>query len=279
MKLPRKVKNLIAVFLVLLFAAVAAAARPPRRIVSLSPALTEEVYLLGAQDKIVGTTVYCIRPPEAKKKGKVGTVTKANLEKIVALRPDLVLATSLSDARQMRKLRNLGINVVTFSDQKDFSGICREFIRLSELIGKRKEAEDIVKRAKNRVESIKHRTKDLSKQRVFVQIGAKPLFAATKDYSISDFIEFAGGINIAEEAKSGLYSREKVLRSDPDVIIVTAMGVAGEEERAAWQRYKSLKAAKNNRIYVVEPYRFCSPTPVSFVAALEEMVGILHGER
>ena len=113
---------------------------------------------------------------------------------------------------------------------------------------------------------------------MLVQIGAKPLWVATKDSFINDFIKLAGGINIGPSGESGLYSREKVLEQNPDVIIVVTMGIVGEEEKKIWQKYKTLNAAKNNRIHIVDSYKVCSPTPVSFVEVLEEIVGLIHAK-
>lgn len=248
----------------------------PRRIVSLGPAITEELYILGAEDRLVGCTVYCQKPPEAKKKEKVGTTIEVNLEKIVALRPDLVLATSLTDPRAKEKLKNLGIRIITFSAAKNFSEICGQFLELGKIVGKEEQAAEIVTLARSRVDSIREKIRGLKSPKVFIQVGAKPLVAATGDSFINDFIEFAGGINIAREAGAGLYSREEVIRRNPDVIIIVTMGIEGEEEKEAWAKYGSLNAVKNGRIYIIDSYRLCSPTPVSFAESLEEIARILH---
>lgn len=251
----------------------------PQQIISLSPALTEELYLLGVEDRLVANTVYCKRPPAAEEKEKIGTVIKADIEKIVSLKPDVVialLAASMTSPERIEKLKNLGIRVVSFPLAKDFQQICKQFLRLGELVGKEKEAEEIVKKAKLKVSSIQQRINGLPKPKVLVQIGAKPLWVATKDSFINNFIELAGGANIGPSGKSGLYSREKILEQNPDVIIIVTMGIVGEQEKKTWQKYKTLNAAKNNRIYIVDSDKVCSPTPVSFVEVLEEIVGLIH---
>jgi iron complex transport system substrate-binding protein len=248
----------------------------PQRVISLGPSITEELYLLGAQDRLVGCTLYCKRPKEAETKEKVATVIEVNLEKVIMLRPDLVLATSLTDLKTVKKLRNLGIKVVVFPQAKNFTEVCKQFLELGRIVGREKEAEEIVSQAKMRVNIIQKEDKNLPKQKVFVQIGSKPLFTATRDSFINEFIELAGGINIAQNSKSGLYSREKVLKDNPEVIIIVTMGIVGEGEREIWKKYETLKAVKNNRIYIIDSYKLCSPTPVSFVEALEEIANILH---
>jgi iron complex transport system substrate-binding protein len=248
----------------------------PQRIISLGPSITEELYLLGVENKIVGVTTYCQRPPQAQEIEKIGTVIEVNLEKVISLQPDLVLATSLTNPKAKEKLKNLGIKVITFPSANSFREICKQFLELGKIVSKEKEAEEIVYRAKKTVSSVKQKVKELPKPKVLVQVGAKPLWVAPKDSFVNDFIEIAGGINVGPSGKNGLYSREKVLKRNPDVIIITTMGIVGKEEKKIWQKYKTISAVRNNRIYIVDSDKLCSPTPVSFVETLEEMVNILH---
>jgi len=250
----------------------------PQRIISLAPSLTDELYLLGVEDKISGVTTYCLRPASAQKKEKVGTVTDVNIEKIVSLKPDLVLTTSLTNPKAIERLKNLGIKTVNFPQAENFTQLCAQFLELGKLLGREREAEEITKKAKEKVDVIKEGARKLSKPKVFIQIGVRPLFTATNRSFLNDFIEFAGGINIASRAKAGLYSYEKVLQSNPDIIVIAAMGITGEEKKV-WEKYKSLNAVKNKRIYIIDSDKFCSPTPISFTEALEEIVGILHPEK
>ena len=249
----------------------------PQRIISLVPSITEEIYLLNAEDKLIGNTVYCIRPEGAKKKEKVGTIININLEKIVQLEPDLVLASSLTAPGAKEKLKGLGIKVVTFRQPKNFSELSRQFLELARLTGRQKEAGKIVGMVRRKANLLKEKAGGLRKPKVFIQIGANPLFTANKDSFLNDLIELAGGINIARDVEIGFYSREEVLKRNPDVIIITAMGI-GEREKENWQKYNTLNAVRNNRIYLVDSCKFCSPTPVSFVEMLEDVVEILHPE-
>lgn len=247
------------------------------RIISLGPAITEELYLLGAGSKIVGVTTYCTRPREAQKKQKVGTVMQINVEKIVSLRPGVVIATPLTDKLQLEKLKRLGVNVISFPQAKNFSSICDKFIELGRIVGEEKRAEKIVKKSKIKVNKITNRVKYFPRLSVFIQLGTKPIYTITKDSFINDYIELAGGKSIVSGRDYGLYSREEVIKEDPSVIIITAMGIAGENEKRMWERFGQLKAVRNKRIYIIDSYKFCSPTPVSFAQMLEELVYILHG--
>lgn len=246
------------------------------RIISLGPTVTEQLYHLGAGDKLIANTIYCIRPVGAEKKDKIGTVTKINIEKIVHLRPDLVIATPLTDPKQIDKLNKLGVKVIRISPAKDFSGICSNFLMLGKHLGKEDRTRKLIASLRREVNSIRNKLKGLPRPRVFVQIGAKPLFTANKDSFINDFIETAGGINVARDAKTGMYSREEALKQNPDVIIIATMGIVGEEEKEIWRKYGTLNAAKTGRIHVVDAYNLCSPTPVTFVSTLREIAGLFH---
>jgi len=253
--------------------------RGPERIISLGPSITKGLYLLGVENKLIANTTYCISPPEAKKKEKIGTAVEVNIEKVFNLKPDLVLATSLTNLKAKEKLKNLGIRVITFPTPGDFGDMCKQFLELGRLVNKEKEAEKIVKNAEKKANSIKKKVENLHRPRVLVQVGTKPLFASTGCYFINDYIEFAGGMNIAKKAKEGIYSREQVLKANPDVIIIATMGIVGEEEKEVWGKYKTLNAVKNDRIYILDTDELTSPTPVSFVKTLEEITHILYSGK
>lgn len=249
------------------------------RIVSLSPPITEEIYLLGLGDRIIANTVYCLRPKEAQKKEKVGTVLTLKTERIIALRPDLVFASPFSDRKALEKIKKMGIKVVIFPHPRNFEEVCERFLKVGHLLGKEKEAEKIVNEAKKRMEEIKNRYGKTQRPTVFFEIGSKPLFTATKDSIVHSFLDYVGGKNIAEDAKTGLFSKEEVIRKDPDFIFIVTMGIEGEREKRAWMNFKELKAVKRGNIYLFDSYKLCSPTPVSYVEASLELAEILHGKK
>ena len=248
----------------------------PRRLVSLGPTITEKLYLLGVEDRLVGVTTYCVRPPEACKKEKIGNVTQVNVERIVELKPDVVFATSLTDRKSVESLKRLGIKVIVFNEPRSYAETNEQFLELGRTVGREREAGEIVAAARGKVDAIRKRIEGLPRPKVFVQLGAKPLFAATKDSFVNDFIEFAGGTNIAREAKTGFYSREEVLKQNPEVIIIVGMDAAAGNEKKTWEKFHALNAVKDDRIFIMDSYRVCSPTPRTFVDALEEMVRALH---
>ena len=252
----------------------------PERIISLGQTITERIYLLEADKNLIADTVYCVEPEDAKYKEKVGTLLQANLEKIVALKPDLVIASNLARPKQLRKLKNLGIRVVQLSYPKNFSEMCRQFLDLGVLLGKERKAEEIIDNTKKEVAAIRLKTGNLPKKRVFIQLGIKPLHAVTRESFLNDYIEFAGGENIALNEGRGAYSREKVLKGNPEVIIISTMGSSkgetGKNEKESWMKYGSIAAVKSRNVYIVNPDKICSPTPITFVEALTEIAEMIH---
>lgn len=252
-----------------------------RRIVSLGPLNTENVYLLGAEERLIANTVYCVKPPAAKEKEKIGTLLQANIEKIVSLKPDLVLATSLTRPRQIAKLESLGIKVVQFAQPANFDDICEQFIELGRLLGREKKARAIVDEARRTVASIYQKTADQPRKKVFLQVGTRPLFSSVANSFTNDFIILGGGQNIAQRNLQGIYSREKVVAQNPDLIIVAIMGtegVSGENEKQKWTRYASINAVKTDNIHIVDPNLVCSPSPQTFVRALRKITSLIHPE-
>ncbi len=265
-----------------LFTPLAAAAETaPERIVSLGPLITEMIYLLGADDRLVADTTYCNVPEAAKTKTKIGSLIQADVEKIISLRPDIVIANPLASESQLKLLRRLGIRVEQFENPATFDKICNMTATLGELVGQADKARGIIDQARAEVDDIIRRTSKLPPRKVFIQIGFNPLHTSPKETFIHEYITFAGGINIAADEKSGNYSREKVLEHNPDVILIATMGsdrTGAEKEKQTWLGYTALNAARNGEIYVLDPEILCSPTPVSFAEALAYIVPLIHPE-
>lgn len=247
----------------------------PRKIISLGPSLTEQLFILEAGNLIIGNTTYCTRPPQASEITRVGNIKHFDIEKVLSLDPDLVLSIGLSDPKQMKKIRDMNIQAVNFPYAKSFDEICDQFVQLGELIGKKKKAEEIILNIRNEVDMIRNRKRS-KKTSVFFQIGIKPLFTIIKDSFLHDYVVFAGGKNISEDAVTGLFSREQVIGYNPDIIIIATMGIIGEAEKKSWQKYKSLKAVENNDIHIIDPEKSCSPTPVTFLETLKLIEKIIN---
>jgi len=251
----------------------------PQRIVSLGPINTENVFLLGAGDRLVANTSYCVHPEAARDKVKIGSVMQLNIEQIVGLHPDLILATGLTSPQQVAQLAASGVRVVHFAQPPDFATICEQFLELGTLLGLEEKAGEIIAQAQREVRDIQQRVKGLAKKKVFLQVGAHPLFASVEDSFTNDFIVLAGGINIAAGQKDGRYDYEKVTAQNPDVIIIAFMGSEGgigTGEKEEWLRFEPISAVRNRQIFVVDPDLFCSPSPLTFVKGLAQMAALIH---
>jgi len=265
-------------YLVLFLMPLFTMAQPFNRIVSLAPSLTMNVYYLDSKQKLVGCTSFCeIAKPD--KKEIIGSATMVNIEKIVSLKPDLIVATLITKPEVLDKLRKLGIHVEVFSSPKDFNGICSQFLRLGMLIGKAEKAKAVIAESKANVDKIKAQHKGVAKQKIFFQIGSNPLFSVLSNTFMNDFILFCGGINIASEMHSGTIGRESVLKRNPDAIFIVTMGVAGDDEKAIWQRYGELSATKRKQIFIIDSNQACTPTPLSFVYTLEMINKLLYPKK
>jgi len=253
----------------------------PQRVVSLSPIITETLYLVGAEDQLIANTSYCNVPAAAQAKEKIGTVLQMNVEKIVALKPDLVVASALSREKQLKILEKLSIPVMRASNPKTFEQMCQMTLELGATLGRSDQAGKVVGQARAVARAILSRTASLDKPSVFLQIGIKPLHSANKDMFISEYIRYAGGVNITEHEGTGVYSREMVLAMDPDVILVATMGTSKKAavlEREKWLAHRTMTAVRHNRVHVLDPEMICSPTPTTFVQGLEMILPLLHPE-
>lgn len=252
----------------------------PSRIVSLAPSVTEGIFLLGAGESLVGVTMYCDRPLEAKKKEKIGALLEPDIEKIVSLRPDLVLGTEDgNDPHVEEKLRGLGLRVEIIPPSGNFIELCEKFIILGRLIGREGRAQELVTEARKKMEKVQNRVMELPKKKVFWEIGAQPLVTIGSGGYLDNMTTLAGGENIAHMEKGAWlrYSREEVVRKNPDVIILVSMGNVGEEEVRVWSRYKNVTAVRKNKFLVMGP-EATAPLPTDFVSGLETLARFLHPE-
>ena len=251
------------------------------RIVSLSPLITENIFLLGAGDSLVGNTIYCQRPEAARHKAKVGSVQEIRVEQIVSLQPQLILAGNLTPPQQAEKLRQLGFRVEFFRQPASFADICSHFLRLGRLLGLEERAEAIVNQAKKKVEAVRLAVEPMPRRKVFLQVGAHPLFSSIKSSFTHDYIELSGGINIAGEQLSGVMKTEQVLALNPDLIVIAVMGSEhgiGAEQRNHWMSFAALEAVRAGRVHAMDPDVVCSPSPATFADTLVTIARLIHPE-
>jgi iron complex transport system substrate-binding protein len=267
--------------ILVLFAAAANAMEGPKRIISLAPSITESLYQLGMEDNLIGVTTYCDYPPRAKEKPKIGTLINPNIEKIVSLSPDLILTIKdVNRLQTMEKLKNLGLNVFCFQECASFNDITKNFLELSTFVNKEPLAEEIIKKAKERLQNIAQTKKINDPTTVFWQVNAKPLVTVGKNTFTNNMIELCGGTNIFKDitTKYPRINCEEILLRNPEVIILVTMGDVTEAQRAFWQKFNKIDAVRDNRIYVVDANLVCRPTVSSFLAGIEKITNILNNE-
>ncbi|OIO37475.1 MAG: hypothetical protein AUJ75_04165 [Candidatus Omnitrophica bacterium CG1_02_49_10] len=255
---------------------------PPKRIVSLVPAVTENLYLLGAEDAVVGVTSFCLYPARAQEKEKAGTFLNPNVEKVLRLSPDIVFATKEGQRKELIfKMRSVGLNVFVLSPNSDFADISEDFLLLGRIVGKEKKAEEILKGSDKKIRDIRTRLEGEQSPLVFLQLDTRPLVSVGGGTFTDELIYLAGGVNIAHSSpiRYPRYSVEEVVIRDPDVIVIIAMGADVERERAAWQRYRSLSAVKQGRVYIIDAHKVSTSVPTVFTQGLEALAALLHPDE
>lgn len=254
-------------------------ANPPR-IVSLAPHITEILFDLDLGERVVGVTRYSDYPEEAKSKERVGSYVKLNLEKIVYLSPDLVLATADGNPKAVvDRLTDLGIPVYVVN-AKEIGDIYSNIRSIGKVTGKSKEAEGIAYKLEKRISAVGDKVKGLARPRVFIQLGYSPLYTAGKNTFVDDLITLAGGVNIAGEEKIRypVYSTEALLEREPEVIFSVLMGSEVDiKTDTFWQRWGSLPAVRDGHIYYVDPDIVNRPSP-RIAEGLEFFARRLHPE-
>lgn len=250
----------------------------PKRIISLGPAITDQLYLLGKGKLIIANTIYCKTPKRANKKTKIGDLINIDTEKIYSLKPDLVLATGLTRPRTVKKLRKLNIPVKRFLQPSNFNQLCNDYIRLGKIVKAEKKATALIYKIKKQIETLTLKLKDKESKKVFLQIGANPLYTVTKKSFIHDYIKMSNAKNIAANAASGLYNKEAVIKANPEVIIIALMSEMSKREQQKWQKITYLQATKNKKIGVFDSYKICSPNPLSFFQTLKKISSFIHAE-
>ncbi|MGE5585910.1 MAG: ABC transporter substrate-binding protein [Bacillota bacterium] len=252
-------------------------ARAPERIISIAPSNTEILFALGLGEKVIGVTDSCDYPEEAKAKPKVGSI-QLDYEKIVAMRPDLVVAVGSLQRQGIARLSELGVTVLAV-DPKSIDGVLRAITLIGKATGKEDRASEMVKRLSARMEQVARKLgglKTSERPRVFVEIWNEPLMTAGPGTFVDELVSAAGGENIAHDAPSEWpqFSPETVIERDPEIIILTNFNRAQALARPAWQR---ISAYRDGKVYEVHPDLLVRPGP-RLVDGLEALARLFHPE-
>lgn len=262
-----KTRCYLLLFIFVVFLTQTLPAQECKRIVSLAASITNNLYLLGAQDRIVGCTQYCTIA-EKDNIPIVADAVNVNIEKVVSLKPDIVIASGLTHPRIISAIQKMGIRTIHWYQPKDFNDICHQLEELGKLCGKSDVAKRYVRESKERLTKI---GKPAANTKIFMEQGADPLFTVLPNSFVNDYITLLGGRNICSDLKTGLVSREMVLLRNPDIIVIVTMGTQAETEIKEWKKYTTVNAIKNNRIFFISSEEACTPTPVTFINVLEKL--------
>lgn len=233
--------------------------RPPERIISLAPSNTELLFALGLDDRIIGVTDYCDYPGPALLKEKIGGFSTVSLEKVTALRPDLVCAAEGNNPDTVQRLRSLGIQVYLV-DVTSMEEILRTISVLGHLTGTSAEAERIIRELSDRSAGICATAEDLPRRPVVAHIiWNDPLYISGGGTFQDELIRLSGGVN-AFERKEGhqITGIEEFLHADPDLLLINAgSGMGGNtSDLAEWfreePRLSGLHAVQEGRLIVVD---------------------------
>ncbi len=252
----------------------------PERIISLAPSITETLYALGVEDRLVGDTNYCDFPPEAKLKPHVGNLLNPSLEKIVSLKPDLVLGDAESNRLQTAdQLERLGIPLYGLRAH-NVADTLKSIEDVGQILGSEAQAAALAAKLRARVQAVEQRVSGRPRPRVLFVVWYQPLITAGPDTFVADVIRLAGGESIANDLRGEWphMSLEDVVARDPDIILFPRTE-AFAPDLAEFRRlpgWKDLRAVKEGRLEFISD-AINRPSP-RLVDALEEVAAILHPE-
>jgi iron complex transport system substrate-binding protein len=279
--------RIVALYLFCLFA-IAAPPSAPSRIISAAPNITEMLYVLGLGPKVVGVTTFCHYPPEVKSKPKIGSYLQPSMERIVALKPDLIIISAASAIRR-DQFDSLRIPSISIRDT-NLSEIESAFEEIGRAAGIAQRGAVAAKDLRAKLDAIRSSNAGQPRRTMLFVVGRRPnelagIVAVGKGGFLNELIEIAGGSNIFGDATSAYVSLslEQVLARNPEVIVdmgdmAETVGVTEEHKGeivALWKRFPKLRAVENNRVFAVASDLFVVPGP-RVTQAAEELSQMLR---
>ena len=253
---------------------------PPERIVCLTEETVETLYLLGEQDRIVGVSGYAVRPKQVRKeKPRVSAFTSADIPKILALSPDLVLAFSDLQAEIASSLIKSGVSVMTYN-QRDIAGILAMIQHLGATVGQEQRALKLLNQYKSRMASIRAQAEQRSPIKVYFEEWNDPMISCIK--WVSELIEIAGGTDVFPNyankaaAKDRFVTSNEVILAGPDVILASWCGKKVRPEKIANRPgWDTIPAVQNGRIREIKSPLILQPGPAALTDGLDCIVDAL----
>ncbi|WP_038051024.1 cobalamin-binding protein [Thioalkalivibrio sp. ALJ1] len=237
--------------------------QPAERIVSLAPHITEVVFAVGAGDRLVGATQYSDYPPEAELVPRVGGYSRIDLERVIELDPDLVIAwRSGNSASQIDRLRDLGVPVYV-SEPRRFDGVASSMRRIAQLAGTQDEGARAAQDFLDRMDALREEYSDRKPVRLFYQVWEQPLMTINDEHLIAEAIEVCGGVNVFGHLDRLVprMDREAVIDADPEVIIGGGMGEDRPDWVIAWTQWEDMTAVQSDNLFFIAPSLLQRHTP------------------
>jgi iron complex transport system substrate-binding protein len=252
----------------------------PHRVVSLAPSITETIYSLGAGDAVVGVTDFTDWPLEAQKRPSVGGIVNPSIERLVSLRPDLVIATrEVNHKDTIDELDRLGIPIFVV-DPRGLDGVLESVRQVGRALNRSGDAARLVDQLRARRDAVMIRVRPLARPRVLLVIWPDPVTTIGRQAFITDVITAAGGQSVTEDLTQQWpqISLEEVLRRNPDWLLLPANGhqpisLADLERRPGWDRVEAVR--RHRVIYYDERLDHSSPRAFD---ALEDLARKLHAD-
>lgn len=225
--------------------------KEPEKVVSLGPNITEMIFALDSQEKLIGRTEYCDYPKEVSSIESVGTLTQPDVEKIISLNPDVVIASIHFSEEAKRQLEDIGIKVVILFEEHKMDGVYSMIETLGAIVNQNDKAAETIADMKEKIAAVQERVKGKEAPSVYYVVGFGEYgdFTAGGDTFIHELITLAGGNNIAKEVSGWNFSLEKLVELDPEIIIV---GTGIKDSFMTSENYKDLSAVKNGKVYEMD---------------------------
>lgn len=219
----------------------------PERIISLTPNNTEILFALGLGERVVGVTTYCDYPEEVSQKARIGDL-QGNVEEIVALKPDLVVAKAVLNEDIVSKLRKLDVPVLCV-DPESIDGVYRSIELIAKVTGTDSNGDKIISEMKAKISDVQQKVAEIPEEerlKVFIEVGNDPLYTAGGNTYVDELVRLAGGINIASDITGyQMYSLETVVKCHPDAILAADsyyVDVKAEiNKRPGWDTVKAVQ--------------------------------------
>lgn len=249
------------------------------RVVSLAPNLTEIVFAIGAGDRLVGNTTYCDFPAEARRVEKVGDTRNPNIERILALRPQVVLISTASQLEAFTSQLAQHQIAIYVTDPRDLEGVFRSIKGIGDLLDKSPQTDQLLQSLRARTTAVSSAVSRARPIKVFYQLSAEPLYTAGRDAFVTDIIHRAGGASVTADVPGAWprYTAESALAAEPEAIILPTGGSMGAVNATIAPALEKSPAARNGKILKINDDFLTRPGPRA-VNGLEEMARALHPE-